>query len=95
MRCVQATNTLIPFAFYERVYLILIMTLSIKIKNEKVKELLENLAAMNLIEITDEANSTATSSKERKEKTVTHLASEASLAKTWSNEEEDKAWQDL
>jgi hypothetical protein len=33
--------------------------------------------------------------KMKKEKTVTHLASEKPLAKLWDNEKEDKAWQDL
>jgi hypothetical protein len=33
--------------------------------------------------------------KFRKEKTETHLASQATLAKDWLNPEEDEAWQHL
>ncbi len=71
------------------------MTFSIKIKNEKVKELLQNLAALDLIEIIEEGSSAEEFKKGNGEKTVTHLASEVSLAKTWNTKEEDEAWQDL
>ncbi len=72
------------------------MTLSIKIKNEKVKDLLQNLAALNPIEITDETKpDTTLPNKTLIEKTVTHLASEDALAKTWNTKEEDEAWKDL
>ena len=68
------------------------MTLRIKIKKPGAKKLLEDLAALNLIELEAEKEVTL---KTKREKTVTHLASEQSLAKTWDNEKEDKAWQDL
>ena len=74
-------------------FLHLIMTISIKIKNLKAKRILEDLASLDLIEITEESK-TSTKIKS-KEKTLTHVASKQSLAKTWNNAKEDKAWQDL
>lgn len=68
------------------------MTLRIKIKKPGAKKLLEDLAALKLIEVEAEKGAGV---KTKKEKTLTHLASEKSLAKTWDNETEDKAWQDL
>jgi hypothetical protein len=68
------------------------MTLRIKIKKPGAKKLLEDLAALDLIEVEAEKDVAV---KRKKEKTLTHLASEQSLAKTWDNEKEDKAWQDL
>jgi hypothetical protein len=67
------------------------MTLLVKIKNPKAKKLLEDLASLDLIEMEEEQNVV----KKKKEKTLTHLASEKSLAKTWDNKKEDEAWQDL
>jgi hypothetical protein len=71
------------------------MTVSIKIKNPKAKRILEDLAALNLIEITKETKSKVNRNSKSQEKTVTHLASEKSLAKTWNTPKEDEAWQDL
>jgi hypothetical protein len=68
------------------------MTLRIKIKKPGAKKLLDDLAALDLIEVEAEKE---VAKKRKKEKTLTHLASEQSLAKTWDNEKEDKAWQDL
>lgn len=68
------------------------MTLRIKIKKPGAKKLLEDLAALDLIEMEAEKGAEL---KKKKEKTAPHLASEKSLAKTWENEKEDKAWQDL
>jgi len=48
-----------------------------------------------LIEITDKPTPTRLPKSRKKEKTETHLASEASLAKTCANAKEDKAWQNL
>lgn len=66
------------------------MTLLVKIKNPKAKKLSEDLASLDLIEMQEKDVT-----KKKKEKTVTHLASEKSLAKTWDNKKEDGAWQDL
>lgn len=70
------------------------MTLSIKIKEKEAKRILEELAAMQMMEI---INSEPKSSRKSasQEKTYTHIASEKSLAKTWDNKNEDKAWRDL
>jgi len=71
------------------------MTISIKIKNLKARKLLEDLAMMDLIEITGESIKESAQKDALKEKTLTHIASEKSLAKTWDNKEEDEAWQNL
>lgn len=71
------------------------MTMSIKIKNPKAKRILEDLASLNLIEITLESKVKIARRSKPLAKTQTHLASEKSLAKTWSNAKEEKAWQDL
>jgi hypothetical protein len=70
------------------------MTMSIKIKNIKARQILESLASLDLIEITSEKK-TVSKKSALNEKTLTHIASEKSLAKTWNNAKEDKAWQDL
>jgi hypothetical protein len=70
------------------------MTVSVKIKNRKARRILEDLASLDLIEITAQEKS-VTNKLTTKEKTLTHIASENSLTKTWSNSKEDEAWQDL
>jgi len=67
------------------------MTLLVKIKNKKARRILEDLASLDIIEISESAKEY----KYSKSKTLTHLASEASLSKTWDNPIEDKAWKDL
>jgi len=67
------------------------MTITVKIKNSKAKKLLEDLELLDLIEITDDSSPESA----LKEKTLTHIASERSLAKTWDNAQEDEAWKDL
>lgn len=69
------------------------MTLLIKIKNKKARRILEDLASLDIIEI-EEAGKTVSKSK-LKPATLTHFASEDSLAKTWDNSIEDKAWENL
>ena len=72
------------------------MTLLVKIKNKKAIRILEDLASMDIIEISEESKKSAISKKSKpKPKTLTHLASETSLAKSWENPIEDKAWQNL
>ena len=70
------------------------MTISIKIKNIKARRILEDLASLDLIEISHEKINPI-NKKAAKEKTFTHMASEKSLKKTWDNKEEDKAWRNL
>ena len=71
------------------------MTISIKIKNPKAKRILEDLACLDLIEITVGSKSKAARKFKPEVETVTHIASEISVAKLWDNAKEDKAWQDL
>ena len=67
----------------------------VKIKNPKAKRILEELAALDLIEITDKPTIKVPQKSKSDSKTLTHIASERSLAKTWDTAKEDKAWQDL
>jgi hypothetical protein len=69
------------------------MTFLVKIKNEKARRILEDLASLEIIEISEEPKQS--SSDKTKPKTLTYFASEASLSKTWDNPTEDKAWKDL
>ena len=71
------------------------MTMSITIKNPKAQRILEDLASLDLIEITKEGKSKAAQKSRSEVKTLTHIASEKALAKTWDNAKEDKAWQNL
>lgn len=65
------------------------MTILVKIKNKKARRILEDLASLDIIEISEGPKS------KPKSKTLTHFASEASLSKSWDNPIEDKAWKDL
>ena len=67
----------------------------VKIKNPKAKRILEELAALDLIEITDKSTIKVSQKSKSDSKTLTHIASERSLAKTWDTAKENKAWQDL
>lgn len=72
------------------------MTVSVIIKNKKAKKLLEDLASLDIIQIKKEnKESSFIKNPVKKEKTLTHLASEKSLAKTWDTAGEDEAWQNL
>ena len=71
------------------------MTMSIKIKNPKAKRILGDLAALDLIEIINKPAIKVSQKSKSDSKTLTHIASERSLAKTWDTAKEDKAWQDL
>jgi proteasome assembly chaperone (PAC2) family protein len=68
------------------------MTISVTIKNKKAKKILEDLASLDLIEISTSKTITKVKKKER---TLTHIASESSLAKTWNTKKEDDAWRNL
>ena len=68
------------------------MTSIVKIKNEKGRKILEDLASLDIIEICEEQKKVSSKSPS---KTLTHLASEKSLSKTWDNPNENKAWKDL
>ena len=67
----------------------------VKIKNPKAKRILEELAALDLIEITDKPTIKVSQKSKSDSKTLTHIASDRSLSKTWDTAKEDKAWQDL
>lgn len=69
------------------------MTFLVKIKNKKAKKILEDLASLDIIEISEDPMKSLP--KKTKSKTLTHFASEASLSKSWDNPIEDKAWKDL
>lgn len=69
------------------------MTLLIKIKDKKARKILEELATLDIIEILEEQK--PSSNNKSKLKTLTHFASESSLAKSWDNPIEDKSWKDL
>ena len=72
------------------------MTLLVKIKNKKARRILEDLASLNIIEISEGPKKPVSKRASQLEtRTLTHFASEASLSKTWDNPIEDKAWQDL
>ena len=71
------------------------MTLLVKIKNKKARRILEDLASLDIIEISESSKEYKYSKSKSKSKTLTHFASEASLSKTWDNPIEDKAWKDL
>ena len=72
------------------------MTVLVKIKSRKARRILEDLASLNIIEISGEPENSLPNKKSGiKQKTLTYLASEASLSKTWDNPIEDKAWQSL
>lgn len=72
------------------------MTVLVKIKNKKARRILEDLASMNIIEISEGPKKKSSKKKPGlSSKTLIHLASETSLSKTWNNSIEDKAWQNL
>ena len=71
------------------------MTLLVKIKNKKARRILEDLASLDIIEISERSKEYKYSKSKPKSNTLTHFASEASLSKTWDNPIEDKAWKDL
>jgi hypothetical protein len=62
--------------------------LNIIIKDKKAIPVLEKLRSRNLIGYSGKRKTT-------KDKILTHLASEKTLAKDWLSKKEDEAWQDL
>ena len=71
------------------------MTVLVNIKNKKAIRILEDLASLNIIELSEEPQKSFPGKKKLESRTLTHFASEASLSKTWDNPIEDKAWQNL
>ena len=68
------------------------MFILVKIKNKKAKKILDGLASLNLIEIREKPGKNV---MPRKTRILTHFASEVSLAKTWNDLLEDRAWENL
>ncbi|MGN6603968.1 MAG: hypothetical protein ACTHK8_16040 [Ginsengibacter sp.] len=71
------------------------MTLLVKIKSKKARKILEEMASEDIIEITEELKPLRGKKSKSESETLTHLASETSLAKEWNKTSKDKAWRDL
>jgi hypothetical protein len=69
-------------------------SVTITIKNKKAIAALEEMRSKRLIDFSGR-KSRKGSLNNKKEKTLTHLASEKVLSRDWLTKKEDKVWQDL